>query len=245
VDPPHDGNNLSFDRGDGKTDRNDDNTVVIANPRDSRPPASLDPLQQPPAIQQWLQEIQEFVLDNYPMAGPIPPGMHQILEVSATTHMLLANSRDHNMAAHNDAEKSLYQIEERLIALKMDQHRLFDAVNSKIDNLLQMMDAAWTENTALHEACHASREETAALKVAVDTLTKKLDENITITVPPSPDTATCSTAMEEMTMQLSHIKHDIQDVLDTVRNPPGKRKRCTSDQDNELTMPTNGRLATQ
>jgi hypothetical protein len=51
--------------------------------------------------------------------------------------------------------------------------------------------------------------------------------------------------MIEMTMQLSHVQHDIQDVLDAVRNPPGKRKRRTSDQDNEPTTPTNRRPATQ
>jgi 3-methyladenine DNA glycosylase/8-oxoguanine DNA glycosylase len=114
-----------------------------------------------------------------------------------------------------------------------------------MDNLLQKMDAAWTANTALREAYRASREETAALKAAVDTLTKKLDENIAIAAPPSPETATSSTTMEEMMIQLSHVQNDIQDVLDAVRNPPGKRKRCTSDQDNELTTPTNRRLATQ
>jgi nitrogenase molybdenum-iron protein alpha/beta subunit len=108
-----------------------------------------------------------------------------------------------------------------------------------MDNLLQKMDAAWTENTALHEAYHISREETAALKAAVDTLMKKLTKNIAITTPPSPDTAASSTAMEEMMMQLSHVQHDIQDVLAAVRNPPGKRKRCTSDQDNEPTTQTN------
>jgi hypothetical protein len=114
-----------------------------------------------------------------------------------------------------------------------------------MDILLQKMDTTWTENTALREAYRASREETAALKAAVDTLTNKLDENITTTMPPSPATATSSSAMEEMTMQLSCIQHDIQDVLDTVRNPPGKRKRCTSDQDNEPMMPTNRRPFTQ
>jgi hypothetical protein len=93
-----------------------------------------------------------------------------------------------------------------------------------MDSLLQKMDVAWTENTVLREAYHASREETAALKAAVDTLTKKPDENIATTAPPSPDTATSSTTMEEMTMQLSHVQHDIQDILDTIRNPPGKRK---------------------
>jgi hypothetical protein len=45
--------------------------------------------------------------------------------------------------------------------------------------------------------------------------------------------------MEEMTMQLSHVQHDIQDVLDAIRDPPGKRKQRTSDQDKELIMPTN------
>jgi hypothetical protein len=79
----------------------------------------------------------------------------------------------------------------------------------------------------------------------VDTLTKKLDENIATTAPPSPATMTSSTAMEEMTMQLSHVQHDIQDVLDAVLNPPGKRKRRTSDQDNEPTTPINRRPATQ
>jgi hypothetical protein len=76
------------------------------------------------------------------MEGLIPPGIHQILEVSAATHMLLANSRDRNMAAHSNAEKRLYKIEERVIALNVDQYRLFDDVNGKMDNLLQKMDAA-------------------------------------------------------------------------------------------------------
>jgi uncharacterized lipoprotein YajG len=59
-------------------------------------------------------------------------------------------------------------------------------LNSKMDSLLQKMHAAWTENTVLHEAYHASREETAAFKAAVDTLMKTLDENIATTAPPSP-----------------------------------------------------------
>jgi hypothetical protein len=90
------------------------------------------------------------------------------------------------------------------------------------------MDAVWTENTALRKAYRISREETAALKAAVDTLIKKLDKNISMSMPPSLETATSSNAMEEMMMQLSHIQHDIQDVLDTVCNPPSKRKQHTS-----------------
>jgi hypothetical protein len=101
------------------------------------------------------------------------------------------------------------------------------------------MDVAWSKNTVLHNAYCASREEMGALKAAVDTLMKILDENITMTIPPLPETMTSSNMMEEIMMQLSHIQHDIQDVLDAVCNPPGKRKQHTSNQDNELTMPMN------
>jgi hypothetical protein len=114
-----------------------------------------------------------------------------------------------------------------------------------MDNSLQQIDVTWTENTALREAYRASREQTAALKAAVNTLMKTLDENITITVPPSPETVTSSTTMEEMTMQLSNVQHNLQDVLDAICNPPGKRKRRSSGQENEPTTPTNQRPATQ
>jgi chromosome segregation ATPase len=115
-------------------------------------------------------------------------------------------------------------IDDKVNGLKTDQHLHLNDLNSKMDSLLQKMDAAWTENTALREAYRTSREETVSLKAAVDTLMKKLDENIATTVPPSPDTATSSTSMEEMTMQLSLVQNDIQDVLAAICNPPGKRK---------------------
>jgi predicted nuclease with TOPRIM domain len=156
----------------------------------------------------------------------------------------VADISDDNMEMDFRNEKRLFKIEDRVIKHQAEQHHYYNNLNSKMDNLLQKMDAAWTENTALREAYHASREETAALKATVDTLTKKLDENIATTTLPSPGTATSSSAMEEMTIQLSHVQHDIQDVIDAVCNPPGKRKRRTSNPDNEPTMPTNRRLAT-
>jgi tetrahydromethanopterin S-methyltransferase subunit G len=159
VDPPNNGNNLSFDGGDERTDRSDDNTIVVVNPRDSEPPASPDSRFEPPAIQQWLSELQTSILCTYPREGPILPAIPQILEVSAATHMLLVYSRDRNMEEHNITKKRLDKIEESVIALNTDQHQLFNDVKSKMDNLLQKIDAAWTENTALREAYHASREE--------------------------------------------------------------------------------------
>jgi hypothetical protein len=204
VDPPHDGNNPSFDRGDERTDGSDDNNVVNARPRDSEPTAS-----------QHFHQVVLPALDLY---------------MSELHRQLVAISDGETMAHDDDRVRS---------------DDCFAVLESKMDNLLQKMDVTWTENTALCEAYRASREETAMLKAAVDTLTKKLDENIAISAPPSPETTTTPSAVEEMMMQLSHVQHDIQDILDAVRNPPGKRKRCTSNQDNELKMPTNRQLATQ
>jgi regulator of replication initiation timing len=112
-------------------------------------------------------------------------------------------------------------------------------VFDKLDNLTKKVDKMALEEVALRKAYRQSTAETAALKATVDTLTKQLDEHIVFPDLPLPDPATSPSAMEEMTMQLSHIQHDIQDVLEAIRNPPGKRKRWGSDQNTGATMPTN------
>jgi hypothetical protein len=126
---------------------------------------------------------------------------------------------------------SLCAIEQAHIETQWRLITFEDNVNNNFDNLLQKMDAAWTENTALRKAYHASREEMAALKAAVDSLTWKIDEQLAIPAPPSPDLLASPATMEEMTMQLSVVQHNIQDILEAVRNPPGKRKQHTSNQD--------------
>jgi hypothetical protein len=70
------------------------------------------------------------------------------------------------------------------------------------------------------------------------------DEHIVFPVLPLPDPMTSSTTMEEMMMQLSVVQNDIQDILEAIRNPPGKRKRWGSNQNTEPTMPMNRCLAT-
>jgi hypothetical protein len=108
--------------------------------------------------------------------------------------------------------------------LKNGQAHTFITIYSKLDTLLRKIEIVNTENTLLYEAYSTSREETAALKAAVDNLTKKLNNTIIITAHPSLDTIAPSASMEEMMMQLSIIQNDIQDILEVVRNPPGKRK---------------------
>jgi regulator of replication initiation timing len=135
---------------------------------------------------------------------------------------IAGHNQSYNMLQEN--KKYLYTIEERVIVLQTRQVPTFEVVFSKLDTLLEKIDAVSNENTTLHAAYNSSKEETAALKATVDTLMKKLDYNIAISAPPSPDTMASSTSIEEMTMQLSNIHNDIQDVLEVVCNPPSKRK---------------------
>jgi hypothetical protein len=129
---------------------------------------------------------------------------------------------------HYKNEKRLYKIEERVIGLSNSQHQLFEdafqTVIDKLDNLMRKVNKMALEEVALCKAYGQSIAETAALKATVDILMKQLDEHIVFPALPLPDPATSPSAMEEMTMQLSHVQHDIQDVLAAVRNPPGKRK---------------------
>jgi hypothetical protein len=115
----------------------------------------------------------------------------------------------------------------------------FQTVFDKLDNLTRKVDKMALEEVALCKAYCQSTTEIAALKATVDTLTKQLNKHIVFLALPLLDPATSPSAMEEMTMQLSHIQHDIQDILDAVRNPPSKRKRCTSNQDTAPTTLTN------
>jgi hypothetical protein len=126
------------------------------------------------------------------------------------------------------------------LLIEMDDHAnaRLEPIYNILEGVLQQMDAVLNDNTELRVAYDASRAETAALKPAVDTLTRRFDEHTTIPAPPSREIMASSTTMEDMTMQLSVIQHDIQDVLDVVRNPRGKRKQCTSTQDAEPTTPT-------
>jgi hypothetical protein len=112
------------------------------------------------------------------------------------------------------------------LVIKIDDHANVHLAPfyNMLEGALQWMDAVLTDKIVLHAAYNASRAETAALKAAVDTLTWKFNEQITIPAPPSPDLTASSTMIEEIMMQLSIIQHDIKDILEAVCNPPGKRK---------------------
>jgi regulator of replication initiation timing len=135
-------------------------------------------------------------------------------------------------------------IELRTGAIGDDMESAFQTVFDKLDNLTRKVDKMALEEVALRKAYHQSTTETAALKATVATLTKQLDEHIVCPALPLPDPTASSTTMEEMRMQLSVVQNDIQDVLEALRNPPGKRKRRGSDQNTGPTTPTNQQPAT-
>jgi hypothetical protein len=120
----------------------------------------------------------------------------------------------------------------------------FQTVFDKLDNLTKKVDKMALEEVALRKAYRQSTAETAAFKATVDTLMKQLDEHIVFPALPLRDPMASSTTMEEMTMQLSVVQNDIQEVVEAVRNPPGKRKRRGSDQNTEPATPINRRPAT-
>jgi hypothetical protein len=133
----------------------------------------------------------------------------------------------------------LQDMEWHTSAIGDEMESTFQTVLDKLDNLTRQVDKMAMEEVALHKAYCQSTAETAALKATVDTLMKQLDEYIIIPAPPLPDPATSPSAMEEITVQLSHVQHNIQDILAAIRNPPGKIKRQGSDQNTSPTMSTN------
>jgi hypothetical protein len=149
--------------------------LTIANPRDSGPPA-------PQQLQKDVQTLEHL------------GHTAKALEIFQTAILWLAENNDRHDLYMRELNRKLVAISEGETntpdddRMRTDDH--FAAIESKIDVLLQKMDATWTENMALREAYRASREETAALKAAVDTLMKKPDETIAISTPPSPETAT-------------------------------------------------------
>jgi hypothetical protein len=151
-----------------------------------------------------------------------------------------ANNQLQNFEEVNSKMDNLLQEMERYTsAIGDEMESAFQTVLNKLENLTKQVDKMALEEVALRRAYRQSTTETVALKATVDTHMKQLDEYIVFVALPLPDLATSPSGMEEITMQLFHVQHDIQDVLEAVCNPPGKRKRWGSDQNTGPTTPTN------
>jgi hypothetical protein len=232
VDLPEDGSNSTFDGRDGKVDESNGfsagNTLQrvpsAASEAPPPPPRYTDEYGESP-VRKWRMELVNDGVRAHVFGADIDCSAENILQYCA------ANAA---IGAHLE-----WLIEQRTGAIGAEMESAFQTVFDKLENLTRKVDKMALEEVALRKAYRQSTAETAAVKATVDTLMKQLDEHIAFPALPLPDPTTSPSAVEEMTMQLSHVQHDIQDVLEAVRNPPGKGKRRGSDQNTGPTIPTN------
>ncbi|KAI5815543.1 hypothetical protein BZA77DRAFT_355017 [Pyronema omphalodes] len=238
ADLPHDGSNPTFDERDGIVHEVDGNSageplqsVVLAG--SPVPPASTDQQQATTSRSLYMlhREMIQFILEEY---GACDEG-----RLDRALQMNHSRISAHTLLGVNQNNKETHR---RFDTVEEKMYDISDHINDRFDAVLAKLNDLHGENPKLRAAYDSTQAETAAPKAAVAALTKKIDEQQqVISAPPSLNLTASSSAMEEMTMQLSVVQHDIQDVLDAVRNPPGKRKRRGSDQNTEPTSPTNRR----
>jgi regulator of replication initiation timing len=217
VDLPEDGSNSTFDGRDGQVDESDG---FSAGNTLQRAPSAASEAPPPPhryttdygdsPVRKWGKELLNEAVSAYVFRAEIDCSAENILQYCA------ANT---TVGAHLEC-----LIERRTGAIGDEMQSAFLTVFDKLDNLTRKVDKMALEEVALRKAYSQSIAETAALKATVDTLTKQLDKHIVFPALPLLDPMASSSTMEEMTMQLSVVQNDIQDVLEAVRNPPGKRK---------------------
>jgi hypothetical protein len=233
VDLPHNGTNATFNGRDGKVEGIDDNSVVHTSQYCSATAASSpqSPNNDP------LTMALDVTKDSFRTFGNMAENlMRAATQAIGNTDEIYYQTQDYIKKTYNDIHDLVIDNNDntqRLIAM------LLEPLYNHLENVFQKMDIVLSENSELRIAYNTSKTETAALKVAMDTLTHKLDEHTTISAPPSPETMASSNTMEEIIMQLSVIQHNIQDVLAAVPNAPGKRKQCISNEDTEPMTLTN------
>jgi hypothetical protein len=122
-------------------------------------------------------------------------------------------------------------------------HKRLLSTENKLEGLLQSMETINHGNDKIMTAYHELRDENTALKAAVQDLTRQIMNQSAMPTPPLPTTdAITSSTMVEMSLQISDIQCNIQDVRDAVRNPAGNRKCSPSNtytpNDAQPTSPT-------
>jgi hypothetical protein len=198
VDLPDDRSDSTFDGRDGKVDESDGfsagNTLQRAPSAASEaPPPSpryTDDCGESP-VRKWRTELAHEGARAYVFGAEMDCSAENILQYCAA-----------NAATGAYTE---WLIEKRTGAIGDEMESAFQTVFDKLDTLTKKVDKMAVEEVALRKAYNKSIAETAALKATVDTLTKQLDERIVSPASPLPDPVTSPSAMEEMTMQLSHV----------------------------------------
>jgi hypothetical protein len=129
VDPPNDGNNYSLNGGDGKVDGTDERSTVNMSQYTSTIETTAAAL-----LQQTLN-------------GDPPPHVWYCRLITAVVNTIVHNDpmdyRPENYFQYSAA--SLYTIEQANIEIQQHLTTFEDNVYNSFKNLLQKMDAAWTD----------------------------------------------------------------------------------------------------
>jgi hypothetical protein len=237
VDPPKHGSNCTFDGRDGKVD--DSDGFSAGNMLQRVPSAASEAPPPPPwyttdygesPVRGWCTELVNDGVHAHVVRAEIDCSAENILQYCPA-----------NVAIGAHLE---WLIEQHICVIRDEMESTFQTVFNKLDNLTRKVDKMALEEVAVCKAYCQSMAKIAALKATVDTLTKQLDEHIILPALPLLDPVTSPSAMQEMMMQLSYVQHDIQDILEAICNPPGKRKWWGGDQNTRPTMLMNQWLAT-
>jgi gas vesicle protein len=194
VDLPHNGTNATFMGRDGKVEGIDDNSVVHTSQYCSAAAASLpqSPNNDP------LTMALDIMKDSFQTFGTMAENlMTATTQVIRNTDEIYYQTQDYIKKTCNDIHDLVIDNNnntQRLIAM------LLEPLYNCLWNVFQKMDIVLLENSELCTAYNTSKTETAALKVAIDTLTCQLDEHTAISAPPLPKIIPSSNTMEEMTM---------------------------------------------
>jgi hypothetical protein len=193
--PKHESDS-SFDGRDGKVDGTDGKSAVNALQciSGAETTAAASPQQTPtgdPPLRIWSRGLIAAALNTILDDAPMDSSPENHFQYSAASLCAIDQANSEIQRRNTTFEDNIYNS--------------FHAVFGRLDSLLTKMDTVVNENNVLRVAYDASKQETAALKAAVDTLSRKIDEQITIPAPPLPDYSASSTTMEEMTMQLSIV----------------------------------------
>jgi hypothetical protein len=223
VDLPHDGSDPFTDGRAGKVDGSDGKSTVnvpqCVSAAETTAAASTQPPPNMAPDHSWHEQLAREAIAAY--IGTLKRGPKNTFEYSTATLVTITDHHYHIqecLQATDDFLRSQSKLSDDFI------YKNFQTINRKLNLLLEKVDTVVQENTALCREHEDSRKEKAALQAAVDNLTCKVNEHTAISAPPLLEIMASSTTMEEITMQLSIIQHDIQDVLAAVHNPPGKRQ---------------------
>ena len=183
ADPPHDGPNPIIDGGDGIVDEVDGNfagkpfqSVVLAgSPVPSASTKQKQATTEPSLFSKYRRQIVSAVNeaashdDNY-----------------ATLDQLFADNWTEFIGASYLGVHQTYQdTQRRFNTLEESIRNNNDAIHGRFDVMMTKFNDLLFENATLREAYNSTQAETAALKAAVDALTKKIDEQQqVISAPP-------------------------------------------------------------